>query len=75
MALDRILHGGKAPRRLAEALTAHGHRQSGQTPVEWLEMMFEFELCEHCGRDEPDHDVRIDVLGLLHTHCLKEPLT
>ncbi len=46
-------------------------RQDGQTAAEWLHSMFEFELCEECGHDEEDHEVRLDVFGLFHSYCLK----
>lgn len=33
------------------------------SPADWLEEMFEFELCHECGGDAPDHDAIAFTLG------------
>lgn len=47
-------------------------RNQHTTPEEWLEELFEFELCECCGGDVSDHDVVLDALGLRHALCREE---
>ena len=42
------------------------------TGSEWLEMMFEFNYCEECGRDTPDHKA-VPFMGHWFAYCLKEP--
>lgn len=48
--------------------------QDGQSAADWLEDMFEFELCAECGGDACDHEVDLDILGLFHATCLHPPL-
>ncbi len=40
--------------------------------MDTLESWFEFELCEHCGLDAPDHTLGTDALGLPHVYCNQE---
>jgi hypothetical protein len=38
----------------------------------WLELMFEYEVCYHCGGDVEDHTVtRVNPLGVRQIECLK----
>ncbi len=46
--------------------------QDGLTAAEWLEEMFEYELCPECEQDADEHEVRLDILGLFHAWCLRE---
>lgn len=46
--------------------------QQGVTEEEFRRQTFEFELCEHCGLDEAEHDVSLDVLGNWHAWCQTE---
>jgi hypothetical protein len=41
----------------------------GLTEEEFRRQMFEFELCEHCGLDDDDHDVSLDMFGNWHAWC------
>lgn len=39
--------------------------------AEWLEALFEFELCEECGGDAEDHDA-VPLLGNWFARCRAE---
>lgn len=51
---------------------ATAKRLDGMTGPEWLEMMFEFEYCDECGKDV-EHHKAVPFLGHWFAACL-EPL-
>lgn len=56
---------------LGRGLLEPYRKEQKETPQEWLDNLFEFELCSECGKDKEDHEV-ILFLGNYFARCKGE---
>jgi len=53
------------------ALMDAAKRQGYESPADWLDAMFECEVCAECCLDAPDHTAGLGPFGELHAYCLR----